>query len=138
MVLEYFGERVDQRALVGDDGRGAVIPEQFLHTGEPEEPLSRFGFTFRRTSVLDALSWEQIVREIDAERPFICGWNLPDGVHYMVGTGYQIAGGKRYVLTNNPLPVGVGAEVRVAYEWYADGRPGGTHWFDYYDITAAR
>jgi hypothetical protein len=138
MVLEYFGTRVEQRVLAGDDGAGAPIPERFLHSGEPAEPLQRLGFTFERTPVLHALSWEQIVREIDEQRPFICGWSLPGGVHYMVGTGYEIADGKRYVLTNNPLPVGVGTEVRVVYEWYADGRPGGMHWFDYHGIAAGR
>jgi hypothetical protein len=138
MVLEYLGTPVDQRALAGDDGRDASVAERFVRTGEPEEPLERLGFTFERTDMLAALSWAQVRREIDAERPFICGWNLPDGVHYMVGTGYEIVGGKRYVLANNPLPVGVGGRARVAYEWYADGRPGGMHWFDYYRIAPAR
>ncbi len=138
MVVEYLGTRVDQRALAGDEGRGQKIAERFLHTGEPDAPLRRLGFRFERTHMLAALSWDEIVREIDARRPFICGWNLPGGVHYMVGTGYEVRDGERYVLTNDPLPVGVGARARVAYEWYADGRPGGTHWFDYYGIAAAR
>ena len=124
MVLEYLGTRVEQRTLAGDDGRDASVAERFLRTGEPAEPLRRFGFTFERTDMLAALSWAQVRREIDAERPFICGWNLPDGVHYMVGTGYEIVGGKRYVLANNPLPLGAGARARVASLLDTKGRMG--------------
>ena len=138
MVIEYRGMRVEQRALAGDEGGGEAIAPHSLRTGEPREPLERLGFTFERTDMLAALSWAQVRREIDADRPFICGWNLPDGVHYMVGTGYEVVAGKRYVLANNPLPVRVGGRVRVDYDWYADGRPGGMHWFDYYRIAAPR
>jgi hypothetical protein len=57
------------------------------------------------TAVTSALSWNTVVSDINANRPFVIryGWTGGGG-HIMVGRGYETYNGTNYVYIMNPWP----------------------------------
>ena len=76
-------------------------------------PLALVGLRYE--GEIDAfLEWEQIIEQIDAQRPFL----LDHHAHYTVVYGYEQQGEERNLLLWNPLPVGTGATQKLAYDAY--------------------
>lgn len=84
-----------------------------------------------------ALSWEDLVAEIDGDRPVAFSWRYEGGGgHMMVASGYVlIPPAGRYVVIDDPWPPHSGDSELITYERYVDGTY--QHWRDYYDIRPA-
>jgi hypothetical protein len=135
MILDYLGAGSSQRELatkqfssnncVPDPGspcRGGAWPE-----------FERLGFTCKTTPV--ALSWEAVIHEISAGRPFAFCRKWDDGhYHIMVVSGcYLTPTGRRYLQIHNPSPQSVGSINKVPYCQYLRGK-GFAHERTYYEI----
>jgi len=79
-----------------------------------------------------ALSWADIKKEINAQRPFIyMRHQAIGGGHFLVVQGYSRDQGVRSILLNDPAPVNSGAVYWQTYSWYSDAA---THVQDQYGI----
>ena len=107
-------------------------PEACINGGWPQ--FEYYGFNASNTED-EALSWEQLTREIDANRPVAFGWHWNSGGgHMVVVCGYQEIGGERFVVINDPWPpeIGSGGQL-IPYDNYVSPSDG-WHWRDYYEI----
>ena len=103
----------------------------------------KWGFNSRTTAPWGTpLTFDQIMAEIDANRPvnFSWGWTGGGG-HIMVANGYFNLNAPllglpptQYVWVNNPWPPGVGAQSWIPYSTYVQASDH-VHWQDYYAIT---
>jgi len=144
MIMEFLGRRVRQcvqanNALGRNDCScsqctGSKEGDACEEGGWPE--FFRYGFDYKRTSN-QALSWEQLKREISGDRPVAFSWHLAEGGgHMMVAVGFFVRDGQRYVEVIDPASsIGrcQGSAFSLAYEDYVEGE-GYSHWDDFYDI----
>lgn len=99
--------------------------------------FAKYGYTAERTDD-EALSWEEVKKQIDCRRvPFCVTWRIGDGGHMMVISGYRSINGVDQVLIRDPLPVDSGSSRWIRYSEYVSG-PGYTHWDDFYNIQLTR
>jgi hypothetical protein len=80
-------------------------PGACVNPGWPQ--FDKWGFNSSSTSWGTALSWSQVVAQIDAGTPFMFSWAWNGGgAHAMVAKGYSAAtiGALRWVLVANPWP----------------------------------
>lgn len=74
-------------------GSGGSVQNILAHWGVPNTAYSY------------ASSWNTVVSDINANRPFVIryGWTNGGG-HIMVGTGYEVYNGTNYIYIMNPWP----------------------------------
>lgn len=74
-------------------GSGGSVQNILAHWGVPN------------TAYNYASSWNTVVNDINANRPFVIryGWTNGGG-HIMVGTGYEVYNGSNYIYIMNPWP----------------------------------
>lgn len=147
MIMKFLGKIVPQ--CVQADNRFGKTNCCCCHLncaqgGWPE--YGKYGFTYSSTAWGSALSWTQLVGQINLNKPvgFAWGWSGGGG-HYMVARGYidytqyGYPSTYRYVLMNDPWPwncrkdKGGGARW-ITYSEYVS-RPGHhTTWLNHYNI----
>jgi hypothetical protein len=103
--------------------------------------FDKFGFTFSRTSSA-ALSWNQLVSQIQSGKPVAFSWRWvcskpPCGGHMLVARGIQTVNGSNYVEILDPEPVCTGGTRTITYDEYVQRSGDHTHWDDFYNITAS-
>lgn len=149
MIMSYLGNDVAQCTQANNRfGYTDCCPvppclpsgSHCIQGGWPQ--YDKYGFTYSSTAWRTALTWEQLVGQIDANKPvgFAWGWTGGGG-HYMVAIGYATIMGTKWVCVNNPwapapgcTKTGGGAYQMITYADYVQG-PGHTHWKDDYNIT---
>ena len=87
------------------------------------------------TTFDEALSWEDVKKQIDCKKsPFCVTWKWDEGGgHMMVASAYKKIDEDSLVKIYDPLPVGTGTPQWVRYSEYVSG-PGYTHWDDFFNI----
>jgi hypothetical protein len=112
-------------------------PKDCVNGGWPQ--FDRYGFTFQKTELLSpssALSWEDLKKQIDNNKPIAFAWHRKSGGgHMMVVVGYQVVDNVNYVVINDPWPPGEGAQYRIPYQSFVAPDAAMEHWVDYYDIA---
>jgi hypothetical protein len=100
-----------------------------------------YGFDYSSTGDGQALSWEQLVAQINSNRPVGFAWHWTgSGGHYMVVKGWEIIDDTNYVHVNDPWPwnpdktKGGNSHYIVTYDYYVKGSDH-THWRDDFNIT---
>jgi hypothetical protein len=144
MCMEFIGNTTVAQCRQASNEFGvqgccnSPTPIPCVDGGWPEFP--KYGFTSLRTQ--DAgLSWEELVGEIDANRPIAFSWHwLVDGAdaggHMMVAHGYSEVAGARLVHVADPWAPNVGDQYTISYDVYL-AAPGHRHWDDFYEIRQA-
>lgn len=107
-------------------------PTDCIHPGWPE--FEKFGYDYYTTEWGNALSWEDLKKEIDSNRPFVFAWgwkNSPSSMgHMMTLVGYSENENIRMVYINDPwLP----SAPHITYEEFVSSNRY-EHWVDYYEI----
>jgi hypothetical protein len=115
----------------------ASPPDTLGFTGWPQ--FGRYGFTAIQTSYGAAITWAQLVTEIDSDRPvaFVWAWQHGGG-HMMVAIGYETVDNVNKVVINDPSPPNVGNRRSIRYADFVEGSYNGepyTHWCDFYGIA---
>lgn len=109
-------------------------PAACIQPGWPDFPA--WGFQTDLTAWGTALTWDQIKSQIDSNRPVAFSWGWTGGGgHLMVARGYCYYGDRdidKYILINDPLPVGTGNNRYVTYADFVAGADH-SHWQDYYN-----
>lgn len=75
----------------------------------------------------ETITFESICEQIDAKHPIIAVWVFhyddngqpATGLHSIVVVGYQIVDDQRFVIINNPAPVGSGSSCAISYECFS-------------------
>jgi len=143
MVMDYLGHNVAQceeanKRFGRTDCCTTPRPGACVNTGWPE--FDKFGFTFDRTSDA-ALTWSALRSQVSNEpncskKPFAFSWHWPGGGgHMMVVKGYLTLSGVNYVVVLDPLPVNVGTETIMTYDYFVTSAGHHTHWDDFYNVT---
>ncbi len=103
-----------------------------VNGGWPNYPA--WGFSTQITAWGTALTFDQLVAQIDANLPtnFSWGWTGGGG-HIMVARGYKNVNGVNYVYINDPWPPNQGGSSWITYAEYVSSNTH-THWQDYYNI----
>ncbi|HZH97879.1 MAG TPA: papain-like cysteine protease family protein, partial [Fimbriimonadaceae bacterium] len=138
MCMEFVGRRTIAQCLQANNRFGLIVccttpvPGVCVVGGWPE--FSKYGFTFKRTSNR-ALTWAELVAEIDANRPIAFSWHWPGGGgHMMVAYGYSDETGVQMVYVADPWAPDVGNTRIITYSHFVSS-PGHTHWDDFYEIV---
>lgn len=147
MVMKALGREVSQceQANRRDGGptncscegcrANFVMSADCNRVGMPD--FDEFDFDARKKEA--ALSWDELRREILAQRPVAFSWHWRDQLsgpgHMMVAYGYEEIGQRKWVRIANPLSAErCQAEARlITYEEYRDG-PNHKHFVDYSEI----
>ncbi len=145
MVMDYLGHDVSQCVQANNRFSQTTCcnsprPAACVNTGWPE--FAKYDFSFDRTTNA-ALSWDDLKKQISTssscqKKPFCFTWHWPPpggGGHMMVAIGYQTVDGVNFVEQINPLPVGVGDQSFITYDYYVASPGHHTHWDDFYNIT---
>jgi Peptidase_C39 like family len=115
MVSRYYGKGVPQHVQANNRFNrldcGSINRQnqrRCVRGGRPE--FEKYGFKSPATKY-GALSWEQLVLQIDALKPVGFSWewkgcktNKSFGSHYMVARGYFTINDKKFVVVNDPWP----------------------------------
>lgn len=92
---------------------------------------NRYGFHFYTTRMGQALSWEELKREIDLNRPVSFSWGWTDGGgHMMDAVGYVENATQKLVAIHDPWKP---SAVLIPYHEYVSSNRY-SHWADYYEI----
>jgi hypothetical protein len=133
MIMHYYGEEVPQHVQANNRKRikGGIVPQFKVYGFNHPKPKN------------DALSWQELVEQIQAHQPvgFTWAWKTP-GSHYMVARGYIILNDTRLVVVNDPLPMNPdkykGGTVSImTYDDYVQFSPRYSHWYTHYNIEKA-
>jgi len=117
-VLNFYGQSPSQCQIVNwaFGLNSACGNSNFNWTGYPNQPNYLYGTSGSVQSILAnwgipnsaysyALSWNTIVNDINANRPFVIAYEWTSGGgHILVGTGYETYDGENYVYMMNPWP----------------------------------
>jgi hypothetical protein len=142
MVTKFKGVAVTQcqqadALFAHQDCCNKPVPAGCIQPGWPDFP--HWGFQTAMTDWEMALSWAQLKSQIDLDQPvaFAWGWDGGGG-HLMVARGYCefLNPGRdidKYVLINDPLPVGTGGNKYITYAEFLAVPGNHIHWRDYYN-----
>jgi len=159
MIMTYLGNKVTQYKQVEDKLKRTDIdcsecfkkskkekaPAYCYETGTPG--FRKYGFDFSPTTFGKSLKWEELVAQIDSNKPvgFSWVWQKRKGSrahvgHYMVARGYIILNDMKLVVVNDPLPANPdksrGGSLKIlTYHDYVEFGPRYKHWKDHYNIT---
>jgi len=138
MVLVYYGAKEyespkDQCRIASVHGVDCCsdghCDDPDCRAGDPKKALDKFGPKYN-VPLNDypsnqKISFKSICSEIDNKCPIIVVWlfkddeGKPAGFHSVVVVGYEIIGTKRFVIINNPAPVGHGSRCAISYECFS-------------------
>ncbi|MFN7910753.1 MAG: papain-like cysteine protease family protein [Bacteroidota bacterium] len=137
MTVAYQGVNITQCAEANQlfnrtDCCNSPVPSQCVQGGWPQ--YQSWGFSSQTTPWGTALTFDQLVAQIDANLPtnFSWGWTGGGG-HIMVARGYKNVNGVNYVYINDPWPPNKGETRWITYAEYVSSNSH-THWMDYYNI----
>lgn len=139
MVMEKLGATITQCDEANKRFRREDCcnsPDDCDRGGWPQ--FEKYGYTSDTTNN-EALSWEDVKKQIDCRRvPFCVTWRwVGNGGHMMVISAYKSINGENQVKLINPLPVGTGSSRWIRYSEYVSG-PDYTHWDDFFNIRIRR
>jgi hypothetical protein len=137
MIMTFLGASVSQceQANQKFDLTSCCITPTPTECVRPAWPdFAAWGFSFKKTSAGEPVSWECLRAEIEAGRPIAFSWGWPDNTgHMMVVAGFNDNG--QQVLVYDPGPVGKGSSRWISYAEFVE-RPGHhVHWHDYYGFV---
>ncbi len=144
MVMKYMGHDVTQckqanHALNRTDCCNSPIPNACVKGGWPEFPVWKFAS--QTTSWGIALTFSQLVAQIDANKPFCFSWGWQGGGgHMMVVRGYSSSiivfsgSGNQMVYINDPWAPNQGNTRWITYADFVAKAGDHVHWLDYYNI----
>ena len=142
MVMNYAGHDVTQCAQANHEfGRtdccNSPTPGPCVSGGWPEFPIWKFASQTLADGI--ALTFAQIVAQIDANLPVCFSWHWQGGGgHMMVVRGYSwsvlILAGNQMVYINDPWAPNVGNTRWITYNEFVSKTNDHTHWRDYYNI----
>jgi hypothetical protein len=151
MIMDFHRRRVLQcRQAINAFGAFGVsdccIRDNVLEAGSscdrewyPEFAEWEFEFEFAPNEfhTTDALTWEEVVTEIDEGRPFIFGWiEAPPTTHMLVAIGYTEVGGDQRVVCLEPLADATIDDPKIiSFRDYNGSSGWYPHQFDYYGIA---
>jgi hypothetical protein len=148
MVMRYFGKNITQCEQANALFKRTDCCHSVMGRGAPFKPISAcakagnpdwnyYGFEVTHSSYDTPLTYEELVAQIDANKPVCFSWKWNSGgSHMLVAIGYwnsfQLLGD--VVLVNDPWPVNKGEFKIISYHAYVSG-VNYTHGRDTYDIT---
>jgi hypothetical protein len=149
MITAYYGSSIAQHKQVNNrfrrnDCGNTPRPRHCIRGGWPE--FEKYGFN-RPEHRYGALSWQELVRQIDAGKPVGFSWEWKackkcksNGSHYMVARGYIIYKQTRLVVVNDPWPASPvkpdgGSVLVMTYRDYNEFYPRYCHSYTHYNIT---
>lgn len=137
MIMAYHKVSVRQldlaKKVVRDPLPGIEGARRFNRGGWP--PFRQWAFERRLRSGRSPLSQEDVLKEIDAGRPFAVSWRYRDGGgHMLVIVGYLWIGDELWLVANDPWPPGESGGDRslISYDHYVGGLAGA--WRTYFEI----
>jgi uncharacterized protein YvpB len=119
MIMSFEGRDVSQ-----EDQAGNVVKD-----GWPD--FGHWGFTCTLTPWGTALTFDNIVQQIESNIPVAFALWMEGAAHMMVARGYNDS--NRMVYVNDPAPVNKGDTRWITYDEYVSGA---NHLVDYYDIRS--
>ena len=142
MVMKYEGHDVPQCKQANHEfGRtdccNNPTPGACVQGGWPE--FAVWGFSSQTLPDGVALTFSQIITQIDGNMPFCFSWHWQGGGgHMMVGRGYSwptfVIFGSQTVYINDPWPPNTGNIRWITYAEFVAKTGDHSHWRDYYNI----
>ncbi len=135
MVMSFAGGMVSQCEQANQrfgrtDCCNTPTPQACVGRGWPE--FQKYGFSFNTSG---ALSWNDLMAQVNARRPFAFSWWWDGGGgHMMVVIGYKVINGQNWVTIHDPWSPDVGDQRDILYSDYVDGT-GYSHATDYYNVV---
>jgi hypothetical protein len=140
MVLQYFGEQVEQCKLANEERISLTADCCPLNPScdksrWPDLLFKNRTIPYQRTAWKAALPLQTLQFQIAIKKsPVIFTWIWIKGdAHMMVATGYRPVGGDTWIDVLNPLPENVGNHEIISYDEYVSGDDH-FHSVDYYDF----
>lgn len=135
MIMQFLGNDVSQCSQADHflnltNSCNSPVPQESIKPGWPQ--FGDYGFNADHTAWGTPLTWEEIVTEINANRPI--AWTkawVGGGGHMLVGWGYQETDSSKMVKTIDPW---TGALVDYTYEAYVGQANTYTHGSDVKNI----
>lgn len=152
MIMAYYGKEVTQceqannKFKRSDCCQGTGANHTCFKGGFPQ--FGKYGFNHPQ-SKYGALSWKELVSQINADKPVGFSWEWKQckykrqkstGSHYMVARGYIMLNGMKLVVVNDPWPANPdkykGGSLKViTYPDYVNFCSSYAHSYDQYNIT---
>ncbi len=145
MLAEHVGQNVQQCDLANhrfgksnccnSQNAGSSCPKTDNCNTPGWHELDFAGVKFTESG--SALSWDNLKKQIYCRKnPMGYAYGTPGVVgHVVVIRGYEIIGGTKYVILNDPWVPCTGSNRSITYDEYANPAGSSTHWATWYALS---